>query len=81
MGDFNPLANLYPKTLYAPSNWPDYLAAATAPPPRKQQHQMAKPAPPKEPERPPGPLVIDMTPKERAAAIVEGRKHFPRRAN
>lgn len=33
---FEPLKYLYPKTLYRPSNWPDYLAAAQAPPKAKQ---------------------------------------------
>ena len=33
---FDPLKHLYPKTLYRPSNWPDYLAAAENAPKRKE---------------------------------------------
>lgn len=33
---FEPLKHLYPKTLYRPSNWPDYLAAAEDAPKRKE---------------------------------------------
>ena len=33
---FDPLKHLYPKTLYRPSNWPDYLAAAQNAPKRKE---------------------------------------------
>ncbi len=35
-GAFDPLKYLYPKTLYRPNNWPDYLAAGEAPPKRKE---------------------------------------------
>ncbi len=39
-GDFNPLAHLHAKTLYAASNWPDYLQAGRSPPPRKAARSM-----------------------------------------
>ncbi len=34
-GDFDPLKYLVPKTLYAASKWPDYLAAGRNPPAKR----------------------------------------------
>lgn len=71
-GDFNPLKYLYPKTLYRPANWPDYLAAGEAPPKRKAKERTVPLL--KETQRPPGRLAIDMSQDEIDEMIKEHRK-------
>lgn len=69
---FDPLKHLHPSTLYAPKNWPNYLAAAEAPPKRKEPKRTYY----EEPKRPPGDerLIADMSQEEVDEMIKKNRK-------
>lgn len=66
---FDPLKHLYPKTLYRPSNWPDYLAAAENAPKRKEPKRTIFEGFDRAGHKLP-------TQEEIAAALAEGHKTF-----